>query len=370
MEQDKNAANGLSFHLMPLPPAVDLETPAIFRRLNQANRHLAELKGTVKTIPNANILIDTLLLQEAKDSSEVENIVTTHDELFRAVSGVEAVSPATKEVKQYVLALRQGLVSVKNNGLIPNRLLLEMQGILEPNKAGVRKLPGTTLTNAVTGEIIYTPPQNHDDIIAHLSDLERFINDASVSSLDPLIKMALIHYQFESIHPFYDGNGRTGRILNVLYLVASGLLDIPVLYLSRYIIQYKSDYYRLLQEVRDQNAWEAWVSFMLDAVSQTARHTLYLVEEIRRLMQEAKLLIRDTLPSIYSQDLLNHLFRHPYTKISFLMADLQISRPTATKYLNRLAQNKIVQKHKLGRTFYYINEALANLLIEGAVLRQ
>ncbi len=349
--------------LDPLPPKVDLESRDILRKLAEAHRHLAELKGAVKAIPNEGILIDTLSLQEAKDSSEIENIVTTHDALYLAASGVESVIPAAKEVERYAKALREGFFSVRSDSLICNRLIEEIHGILESSKTGFRKLPGTGLKNKSTGEIIYTPPQNNNDIIRHMSDLERFINDDSVSPLDPLIKMSLIHYQFESIHPFYDGNGRTGRIINVLYLVAKGLLDIPVLYMSRFIIQNKSEYYRLLQAVREQAAWEPWVLFMLTAVSNTARQALLLVDKIRKLMLDTKHRMRDELPKIYSQDLLNNLFRHPYTKIVFVMADLNVTRLTASRYLGKLVEHGFLQKQKIGHTNYYPNSNLCHLLL-------
>jgi len=348
--------------LDPLPPNEDLESRDILLQLAKAHRHLAELKGAVKSIPNESILINTLSLQEAKDSSAVENIVTTHDELYRAVSGDESVDPATKEVQRYARALKEGFFYVSENSLIPNSLLMKIQDILEPNKPGFRKLPGTALKNRSTGEVIYTPPQNYHDIVRYMSDLERFTNDDSLSSLDPLIKMALIHYQLESIHPFYDGNGRTGRIVNVLYLVAKGLMDIPVLYLSRFIIQNRSDYYRLIQAVRDDSGWEAWVIFILTAISHTSRQTLLLVDQIRELMLQAKHRMRSELPNIYSQDLLNNLFRHPYTKIAFVMADLNTSRPTASRYLDKLAETGFVQKEKFGRDNYYLNTPLIDLL--------
>ncbi len=351
------------FILNPLPPGIDLESRDILLRLAEAHRHLAELKGAVRAMPNEGILIDTLGLQEAKDSSEIENIVTTHDELYRAISGVEAVDPAAKEVERYVKALQHGFFAVRANSLILNRLIVQMQGILEPNKPGFRKLPGTGLKDMRTGETIYTPPQNHDDIVRYMSELERFINDESTSPLDPLIKMSLIHYQFESIHPFYDGNGRTGRIINVLYLVAKGLLDIPVLYLSRFITQNKTDYYRLLRAVHDDDAWESWVLFMLEAVSCTSRQTLLLVEQIQELMLATKHRMRDELPKLYSQDLLNNLFRHPYTKIAFVMSDLGVSHQTATRYLDKLAKANFVQRIRIGRTNYYLNKALINLLL-------
>ena len=240
---------------------------------------------------------------------------------------------------------------------------MEIQSSIEENSAGFRKLPGTELRNDSTGEIIYTPPQHPDEIIALMSNLELFINDDDLCDWDPLVKMAIIHHQFESIHPFYDGNGRTGRIINILYLVKQGLLDAPVLYLSRYINQNKSEYYRLLQEVRSNNSWQDWLSFMLDGVEQTSKQTTILIYAIKKLMQEYKHQIREKLPGIYSQDLINNLFRHPYTKIEFVTDELQIHRNTAAKYLNELVGIGLLSKLKLGKDNFYLNDALFELLL-------
>ncbi len=351
------------FDLKPLPPSVEVETRAVLRGLADAHRHLAELKGISASIPNETILIQTLALQEAKDSSEIENIVTTHDDLFKAELADESAKPAAKEVARYVAALRVGFESVRKTSLITVNQILEIQRILEQNDAGFRKLPGTSLRNQATGEVVYTPPQEYDRIVALMTDLERFINEPTRMDVDPLIKMAIIHYQFESIHPFYDGNGRTGRILNILYLVANGLLNLPVLYLSRFIIQNKPDYYRLLQAVREREAWEEWVLFMLKGVAITSRQTIDLIVRIREMMLDYKHRIRKQLPRIYSQDLLNNLFRHPYTKIAILQEDLSVSRLTATRYLDRLVAAGYLQKRRYGRVNYYLNTPLVNLFL-------
>lgn len=351
------------FNLPLLPPSVDFETKGILKKLVEANRYLAELKGVAATIPNENILIQTLALQEAKDSSEIENIVTTHDDLFKAELADESASPAAKEVSRYVNALRVGFASVRKTGLITLNQILDIQRELEQNTAGFRKLPGTALRNQATGEVVYTPPQHPAKIVELMRDLETFINDPGRLDADPLVKMAIIHYQFESIHPFYDGNGRTGRIINILYLVANGLLNLPVLYLSRYIIQNKGDYYRLLQEVRTKQAWEQWVLFMLEGIATTSRQTIQLITRIRDIMLDYKHRIREQFPSFYSQDLLNNLFRHPYTKISFLQRDLDVSRLTATRYLEKLVDAGFLEKHRHGRTNYYINTPLVELFV-------
>ncbi len=338
------------------------DTPAILKKLASSSRQLAELKGIAASIPNQGILINTLGLQEAKDSSEIENIVTTHDELFKDDVLPEAfANPAAKEVLRYRQALRVGFEQVRASGLLTANHIIQIQGELERNHAGFRKLPGTALKDGA-GRTVYTPPQDPAEIVGLMRDLERFLNDPDVLAVDPLIKMALAHHQFESIHPFYDGNGRTGRIVNVLYLVKEGLLDIPVLYLSKHIVRTKADYYRLLQTVRDDDNWEEWVLYMLDAVEQTAAQTLATIHAIKTALFDYKHRIR-AQHKFYSQDLINNLFTHPYTKIDFLQRDLQVSRITATKYLDALAVSGFVQKQKMGRGNYYVNVALNAILL-------
>lgn len=349
--------------IQPLPPPVDLETKEVLRKVAAAHRYLAELKGVAATIPNENILINTLVLQEAKDSSAIENIITTNDELFRAELFEKFAGPAQKEVQNYARALRYGFAEARRHGLLTNHLILEIQEILESNRAGFRRLPGTTIKNQQTGEVVHTPPQDYDTIVSLMTNLEKIINDDESWPVDGLIKMAVLHVQFESIHPFYDGNGRTGRILNILYLVNKDLLRLPILYLSRYIIRTKSDYYRLLQRVRDHEDWEAWVLYMLDGVEKTARESIDTVNRIKTLMQDYKRRIRDQFPKMYSQDLLNNLFRHPYTKIEFLMTDLQVGRITATRYLDRLSEAGFLEKQKVGRSNYYLNPPLLQLFL-------
>ncbi|MGH8428250.1 MAG: Fic family protein, partial [Gammaproteobacteria bacterium] len=256
------------------------EAPRILKKLATASRNLAELKGVAATIPNQAILINTLSLQEAKDSSAIENIVTTHDELYREDDGLPGrLNAAAKEVLRYRQALRVGFERVQDSGLLTLNTILEMQAELECNQAGLRKLPGTVLKDNA-GRMVYTPPQDGKEVQRLMHDLEKFIHGKPRFDVDPLIRMALIHHQFESIHPFYDGNGRTGRIVNVLYLVKEGLLDIPVLYLSRHIVRTKVEYYRLLQTVRERGAWEEWVLYMLTAVEQTARETIGTIHKI------------------------------------------------------------------------------------------
>lgn len=337
------------------------DTAPILRRLATASRSLAELKGVAASIPNQGILINALGLQEAKDSSEIENIVTTHDDLFKDdVLPATHSNPATKEVLRYRQALYLGYRMVRDTGLITANQIIAIQGELERNSAGFRKLPGTALKTE-TGEVVYTPPQSSTEIVELMRQLEHFINDGEHFAVDPLIRMALIHHQFESIHPFYDGNGRTGRILNVLYLVKEGLLDVPVLYLSRHIVRTKGEYYRLLQAVRDEDAWEDWVQYMLEAVEHTAGETIRTIHSIKTAVFDYKHRIRDQY-RFYSQDLINSLFMHPYTKIEFIERDLHVSRITASKYLESLAEGGFVQKKKVGRHNYYVNLALNQIL--------
>ena len=350
------------FELKKLPVEKDLETIEILKKLATAHRALAELKGVATSIPNESILINTLGLQEAKDSSAIENIITTHDDLYKAELNVKDIkSLNAKEVHNYIEALKKGFSLTSERKLITNNIIVEIQSLLENNNAGFRKVPGTSLKNASTGEIIYTPPQDVAEIKDLMSNLEIFINDNEFSELDPLIKMAIIHFQFESIHPFYDGNGRTGRIINVLYLVLQDLLNLPILYLSKYIIANKGDYYRLLQEVRDKDEWESWVLFMLNAVIETSNDTVSVIEKIKNLLIEYKHKIRNDY-KFYSQDLLNNLFKHPYTKIEFLEEELSVSRITAATYLNKLADDGLLRKEKLGTANYYVNYRLFEIL--------
>jgi len=344
--------------LAKLPPTQELETTRVLRALVDAHRHLAELKGVAKTIPNEGILISTLSLQEAQSSSEIENIITTQDALYKEELQTSISDPIAKEVAFYAAALRSGYDKVKTQGALALNTILEVQETLEGNRAGFRTTPGTVLKNETTGEVVFEPP-SPEKVPQYMSELEHFIN--SEQDLDPLVCMALIHHQFETIHPFYDGNGRTGRIINILYLVMSDLLDTPILYLSRYINQTKLEYYTELQKARDAGEWESWLLYMLKGVSATALHTIDLVQKIQNLLIDTKKEIRDR-HKFYSQDLINNLFRHPYTKVAFLEKDLGVSRATATRYLEALSDHGILEKSKLGRESFYTNHALISLL--------
>ncbi|MDO9080439.1 MAG: Fic family protein, partial [Desulfuromonadales bacterium] len=335
----------------------DIETKAVLRKLASAHRTLAELKAIAESIPEQDILLSTLSLQEAKESSAIENIITTQDELYQSDSVEQCYQTlAAKEVYNYARALQMAFERLKTTGLITVRDILDVQSIIVGNRAGFRKLPGTELKNQATDQTVYTPPQHPDDIALLMGKLVEFINRDELADWDVLIKMALIHHQIESIHPFYDGNGRTGRILNILYLVKEGLLGSPVLYLSRYINETKGEYYRLLQNVRDARDWEPWLLYMIGRVEQTSRQTIRMIQGIKGLMQDYKQRLKREQPKIYSHELLNNLFRYPYTKIDYLVRDLSVTRKTASKYLEDLVVMGLLTKHKIGKVNFYLND--------------
>ncbi|MDP2144913.1 MAG: Fic family protein [Gallionella sp.] len=346
---------------LDIPSPASLEVKAVWQSLAEAHRYLAELKGLCESLPNRAILLDTLAIQEAKDSSEIENIITTHDELY-AYDQSGSATPAAKEVQNYISALKVGFTDVVNSGLIRMNTILRVQEEVEQNNAGFRKVPGTVLKNQTTGAVVYEPPQDAVLIEKLMTALVEFIH--ADSDHDPLLRMAIAHHQFESIHPFYDGNGRTGRILNLLMLQREGLLDLPVLYLSRYITSTKTQYYQLLQATRETHDWTDWCVYIVKGVAITAKSEIRLIKNLRELMQATKHRLRGELPKIYSQELLNNLFRYPYTKIEFVENDLGVSRITAAKHLDVLVANSFVEKKKIGRTNFYINRPLFNLLTQ------
>ena len=361
-------ANHYNIPNLPLP--YNLETVRVLKQLNKANRKLAELKGIARTIPNENILISTLTLQEARDSSAVENIVTTQDDLYKAGLSDKRIvlNPATKEVLRYREAIFEGFKMVRKNKILSNNVIKKVQELVKLNDAGFLASPSKALINQSDGKIIYTPPQDIDEVNRKMENLELFINDPDICNLDPLIKMAIIHHQFESIHPFGDGNGRTGRIINILYLVITDLLDIPILYLSRYITHNKGEYYALLQAVRDKNhdnakEWEDWIVFMLKGIEETAADTIELVKGISQLMAEYKTTLRPLFDKAYKHELINNLFFHPYTKIDYMQHDMMVQRKTASKYLDKIVEAGLLEKLKIGRENYYINTKLRNLFL-------
>ncbi len=357
------------YSIPALPLQYDLETTIVLKQLARANRALAELKGVAASIPNENILISSLTLQEAKDSSSIENIITTQDDLYKADLNIQhlPIQPATKEVQNYREAIYEGFNLVRVNKLLTNNYIIKIQNTLKRTSGGFRTVPGTKLKRD-DGVIIYEPPQDPIDVAHYMENLESFINDPSLSDLDPLIKMAIIHHQFESIHPFTDGNGRTGRIVNILYLVINDLLDLPILYLSRYITHNKGEYYRLIQEIRDKEGdnaqeWENWIVFILKGVEETAQETIDLVKGISSLMAEYKQILRPLFGQTYKHELLNNLFYHPYTKIDFICKDMSVQRKTASKYLEMIVGTGLLEKVKVGRENFYVNTKLFNLFL-------
>ena len=359
----------IKYQIPNLPLIIDVETKAVLKQLARSNRALAELKGVAGTIPNENILISSLTLQEAKDSSSVENIITTQDDLYRADLAIKdfTVSPAAKEVQNYREAIFHGFQLVRQHKLLTNNNIISIQNVLKHTKGGFRVTPGTCLKRD-DGMIIYEPPQHPEDIVRYMGNLEAFINTPDLSDVDPLVKMAIIHHQFESIHPFSDGNGRTGRIVNILYLVINDLLDLPILYLSRFITHNKGEYYRLLQAVRDcgvDNAkeWEEWILFILQGVEETSIETTAMIKAISKMMADYKAVLKPLFGTTYKHELLNNLFFHPYTKIEFVCHDMGVQRKTGAKYLDMIVAAGLLNKIKIGRENYYINERLFELFM-------
>jgi len=354
--------NERAYNDLPLLPPLSesIESNKILKQLVSSSVVLAELKGMVNILPNPTILLNAAILKEAKTSSEIENIITTQDRLYTALSakGVQ-IDSATKEVLRYREALIYGMSFIKENEFLSINAIVEIQSRLEDNNAGLRKFPGTALINSKTGRVIYTPPDNLSDINRLLRNFEKFINERD--HVPYLIKMAIQHYQFESIHPFYDGNGRTGRIINILFLMMSGLIDKPVLYLSGYIIENKSEYYTLLQEVRTKNNWEGWIIYMLKGVEYSARIALDQVITINKLLESTKEKVKRKSPKIYSSELIELLFEQPYCKSDFLEKRLFISRITAAKYLKELERMNVLQSHKVWKETIYVNKTLFEL---------
>ncbi len=349
--------------LPDLPPNKNLETSSIFKATIKANKLLAELKGYCQTLPNPELLLNTIVLQESKESNAIENIVTTQDELYKATLMGDAVkNQAAKEVLQYREAMYWGIAELQKNQLITTNLLVGVMQRIRNTTDNIRKNVGTKLANPTNNTIVYTPPEGEDIIREKLSKLEMFINNNEFSDLDPLIKMALLHYQFEAIHPFSDGNGRTGRILNVLYLIQQELLGLPVLYLSRYIIQNKSDYYRLLKSITEDSNWEEWVLFVVNGVAETSAITLKKINDILSLKQVATYKVKEVLKSSYSKELVDLLYSNPYIKIKILEDNNIAKRQTASEYLKKLEKAGMLSSVKIGNEIYYINTELIDVL--------
>lgn len=353
----------MAHQLALLPPKIELETKKVLKQLVRSHRALAELKGYAEIIPNPYILINAVTINEAKDSSEIENIITTHDELFRAMGKEKAENPAAKEVVSYRSALWHGYELVKEKGLLTTNMIIEIHQLIVDSQAGIRKLPGTVLRNEATGEVVYPPPSDEQEILSLLSNLEAYIN-LDYDNTDPLVKLAVIHYQFQAIHPFYDANGRTGRIINVLYLVLKELLDTPILYLSKFIIRNKTAYYRLLQDVTSKGKLEEWILFILQGIEETAEETLLLVRKINALLRNTAAQIKKALPKIYSRELVELIFYDFYTKISYIQKGLSVSRKTASAYLSSLEDAGFLISKKIGRERIYLNKGLFEIVRE------
>lgn len=347
-------------NLPDLPPAADIETKKILRKTISAGRALAQLNGTLLNLPNPTLFLDTIYLQEAKASSEVENIITTNDELYQSLVAEKTIEDdATKEVLSYKEALWMGLKQLKSKPFITTNLCIKIVQCIKQNAASIRVTPGATLSNT-KGKIVYTPPSGEKTILDKLSKWEKFIN--AESNIDPLIKMALMHYQFEAIHPFSDGNGRTGRILLLLYLKLSGLLNIPAIYLSEYIIDNKAAYYRNLKNVTEKNSWEGYILYMLDMIEVTALNGLERLSKITAAMGKMTLDLKKQLPKIYSKDLVEVLFRLPYTKRQYLIDEHLGNAKTVGNYLISLEEKGFLESVKVGKEKLYLNRRLLNIL--------
>lgn len=347
--------------LPPLPPKQDIESKTILKRCITARASLARLKQAAELIPNQAMLINTLPVMEARASSEIENIVTTTDKLFQSLQmDTERQDPATKEALQYRTALFAGYESLTSRPLCTQTAIMVCNAIKHPYEMAIRKTGGTALKRGNSGNVVYTPPEGEETIRGKLANWERFIHESG--DLDPLIIMAAAHYQFEAIHPFTDGNGRTGRILNSLLLIEKGLLDLPILYLSRYIIENRADYYRLLLGVTERQDWESWIIYILDGVADTADWTVAKIDAIRRLFEQTRQHIRTHAQGIYTHELVNLLFEQPYTRIANLEAAGIAKRQTASKYLKELSDIGVLQEIAIGRDKLFIHPRLMELL--------
>jgi len=348
--------------LKKLPPEREqIETVKILRQLSKTSQSLGELKGIAKTIPNQAMLVNAVVLQEAKDSSEIENIITTQDELYKALASQSKQASQVKEVINYRKAIFAGYELIKQQGFLRIKDIETIQKTIIENNAGIRAMSGTVLKNDRTGEIVYTPPQEKDEILDLLSNfLEHF--NVNQTDLSPLINLAILHYQFESIHPFYDGNGRTGRILNILYLIINDLLDIPILYLSSYINENKSNYYKYLNQVNKTDQWEDYILYMLKAVEETANYTIKKINQIKNQLEITIEKVKEEAPKIYRKELIELLFEQPYSKIEFVVEKLKVERKAASRYLKNLEDIGILKSEKIGRENLYLNKELIEIL--------
>ncbi len=350
----------MTFKLNKVPPKINFDNPNILKQLIKSHRSLAKLSGYASTLPNPNVLINATIINESIESSAIENIITTHDELYKAMSSTSINNINTKEVLNYREALWYGYEEIIKKDILTVNLICKIQSIVESSSAGIRSTPGTVLKNDLTDEVVYTPPQNKDSIVDYLGNLEQFINEKS--EIDDLVKMAIIHYQFEAIHPFYDGNGRTGRIINVLYLVMNSLINSPYLYMSKYINKNRSHYYKLLNEVTLNNNWDEWITFMLIGVEESADDSLELIKHINHEIESFSNELKEKLPKIYSKELVGLLFYEFYTKIHYIEEGLGVSRKTASTYLNELEKHNFISSEKIGKERIFINHRFLNIV--------
>lgn len=356
--------NTPQFKLNKLPVSIDkVETIATLKASAKAMRALGELKGVAQSIPNQSMLVNAAVLQESKDSSEIENIITTQDELYKALSTNKFENSAVKEVVNYRKAIFSGFDLIKEKGFIRLSDLNNIQSIIVENTAGIRSTPGTVLKNDKTGEVVYTPPQSKDQILDLLTNFLDNFN--TKSDVQPLINLAVLHFQFESIHPYYDGNGRTGRILNILFLILNDLLDIPILYLSSYIIDHKSDYYKLLNQVNRTGEWEEWVLYILKAVEETSNNTVQKINSIKNLLDSTIEVVKEKAPKVYRKELIELLFEQPYSKIDYVVEKIGVERKAASRYLKELEGIGVLKSIQIGRQVVYVNEELIEILKRG-----
>ncbi|MDZ7820521.1 MAG: Fic family protein [Candidatus Marinimicrobia bacterium] len=345
-----------------MPEREKIETIRILKQESRSAAAIAELRGIAETIPNQSMLINAVVLQEAKDSSEIENIVTTQDKLYKALNVHSGkIDPRTKEVVNYREALFLGFDIIKEQGFMKVNDIIKIQQQLEANRAGIRAVPGTVLKNDRTDETIYTPPQSKEEILDLMDNFIQHYN-MNENDISPLIMMTVLHAQFESIHPFYDGNGRTGRILNLLYLIMNRLLNVPILYHSSYIIENKSEYYKTLNKINNDQNWEDFILFMLKSIEETSKMTIKKIRQIRDLLDKSIEKVQKEAASIYKKELVELLFEQPYCKIGYLVENLGVERKAASRYLRELETIDLLTSSKIGREKIYINHALMKIL--------
>jgi len=362
MDSNKKYNPEIPYNDLPLlPPQAEIENRVILKKTITASRALSELKGAITNLPNPTLFIDTINLQEAQASSAIENIITTQDELFKAsIAEKKNDNPATKEVMHYKDALWYGVEQIEKRPVLTTNLCIALVQIIKENQSSIRNAPGTQLKNPVTNTVVYTPPEGENVIREKLKNLEDFIH--AEDSIDPLVKMAVIHYQFEAIHPFFDGNGRTGRIILLLYLKMTGLLDLPALFLSNYIMQHKADYYTNLRKVTEEGNWQNWIVYMLDMIEQTALKGRKQIAQIEELMSQMTTEIQQKLPKIYSKDLMEELFRLPYTKRNQLEKAGLGNLKTVGNYLKELEKQGFLKSEQVGKEKLYLNFRLLEVL--------